>query len=107
MACDWVSGRWNTSLTARYSAKSNKLVGQSFYLAVVHHPNNCLRLFSLIRWINWGITTDLEYMMSTMHESRAVRRARQLERYPFHGKVLDLAIADKTQVELFAAVGRT
>src|SRR5215831_4053039 len=47
--------------------------------------------------------------MSTEHESPTVRGARQasVELHPFHGAVLDLAIADKNQVELFAAVGRT
>lgn len=47
--------------------------------------------------------------MTTKHEvgvGQAMRRD-LAERQPFHGTILDLAIADKTQVELFAAVGRT
>jgi hypothetical protein len=47
--------------------------------------------------------------MSTRQAFRAASGGSRAEgeRQPFHGAVLDLAIADRTQVELFAAVGRT
>ena len=44
--------------------------------------------------------------MSGNQKDRAARGARRdiVARGPFHGTVLDLAIADRTQAELFAAV---
>jgi hypothetical protein len=52
--------------------------------------------------------TDSERLMSTKKESRATREPRDLaELKPFHGAIIDLAMVDSTQLELFAAVGRT
>jgi hypothetical protein len=47
--------------------------------------------------------------MTTKVQAPGAQAARQgaVEKQPFHGLILDLGMADKTQVELFGAVGRT
>jgi hypothetical protein len=56
-----------------------------------------------------GIIIFRDGGMTSRHESSASRKARQMMREPppFYGTILDLGMADKTQVELFGAIGST